>query len=96
MHNYELINDTEKSQYEFQIGKHVAKIEYTINDQKEILLTHTEVPAALEGKGVGTQLVEAVLTDIEHNGLQLVPLCPFVIRYIEKHPEWRRLVVKKV
>jgi len=95
MENLELINNTDENQYEFHIGKYLAKIEYIITNKGHIYLTHTEVPVALEGQGIASQLVEKALTDIEEQGLDLVPLCPFVIGYIQKNPEWQRLVVKK-
>lgn len=96
MEDYELIDNEENHQYEFHIGKHVARIEYIKTKNGEIYLTHTEVPAALEGKGIGSQLTEKVLKDIERQDLRLVPLCPFVAGYIHKHPEWRRIVMKGI
>ena len=65
MDDYELIDNTENHQYEFHIGKLVPKIEYIKSKNGEIYLTHTEVPVQLEGKGVGSQLVEKVLKYIE-------------------------------
>ena len=62
----------------------------------EIFLTHTEVPAGLGGRGIGSQLVEKTLQDIERQQLRLVPLCPFIAGYIHKHPEWRRIVLRGV
>jgi len=70
--NYELTNNMDDSQYEFHVGKYLPKIEYIISNNGEIYLTHTEVPTALEGKGIGSQLVEKVLIDIEEKGLRLV------------------------
>ena len=96
MENYELIDTTDDNQYEFHIGKHLAKIEYIKTNNGEIYLTHTEVPIALAGKGVGSQLAEKVLSDIEKQGLRLVPLCPFVAGYIKKHPDWKRVVMRGV
>ena len=96
MDDYELIDNTENHQYEFHIGKLVPKIEYIKSKNGEIYLTHTEVPVQLEGKGVGSQLVEKVLKDIEREELRLVPLCPFVAGYIKKHPDWRRIVMKGI
>ena len=51
---------------------------------------------ALEGKGVGSSLVRLALEDIERQQLRLVPLCPFVAGYVQKHPEWKRLVMEGV
>ena len=67
--------------------------EYIKSLNGEIYLTHTEVPAAFGRYGIGSQLAEKVLTDIERQGLRLVPLCPFVAGYIHKHPEWKRIVL---
>lgn len=80
--NYELIDNEEKHQYEFHVEGYVPRIEYIKSLNGEIYLTHTEVPAALGGHGIGSQLAEKVLTDIERQGLRLVPLCPFVAGYI--------------
>ena len=92
--DYELKDDVHRQQYEFRIGNYTPKIEYIKSINGEIYLTHTEVPRELEGKGIGSQLVEKTLQDIERQGLRLVPLCPFVTAYIKKHPEWRRIVMK--
>ena len=89
MTDYKLINNENSRRYEFQIDGFIPKIEY-------IYLTHTEVPPALEGKGIASQLVLKVLQDIEHKNLRLVPLCPFVAGYIQKHPEWKRLIMRGV
>ena len=96
MDDYELIDNEERHQYEFHIGKYVPKIEHIKTKNGEIYLTHTEVPVALEGKGVGSQLAEKVLKDIEKQELRLVPLCPFIAGYIQKHPDWRRIVMRGI
>lgn len=68
-----------------------AFMEY--GDKEEaIALFHTEVPAQLEGQGVGTAIVEKVLAEIKRQQRPLIPLCPFVTSYLKRHPEWQRLV----
>ncbi|MDR2815723.1 MAG: N-acetyltransferase [Proteiniphilum sp.] len=94
MENYELIDNEDKHQYEFHIDNLTPRIEYIKNNSGEIYLTHTEVPRKLEGKGIGSLLVQKVLEDIGDKGLRLVPLCPFVAGYIQKHPEWRRIILR--
>jgi predicted GNAT family acetyltransferase len=61
---------------------------------KVLKLVHTEVPAALGGKGVGSKLAKGVLDLIRANGDTIVPLCPFMRGYIERHPDYADLVVK--
>ena len=96
METYPFTDNTEKKQYELHVGDLTPKIEYIKNKNGEIYLTHTEVPSALEGKGIGSQLVEQALKDIERQGLRLVPLCPFVAGYIQKHPDWKRIVMQGI
>jgi uncharacterized protein len=50
-------------------------------------MTHTEVPQAMRGRGVGERLVVAALDDVRQRGEVVQPDCPFVRRYIEEHPE---------
>lgn len=96
METYSFTDNTEKKQYELHVGNLTPKIEYIKNKNGEIYLTHTEVPSALEGKGIGSQLVEQALKDIKRQGLRLVPLCPFVAGYIQKHPDWKRIVMQGI
>lgn len=91
--SYTLIDNEEKKQYEFHIDGDLARIEY-IKAQGKIFLTHTEVPAKFEGKGIGSALIKQALDDIRQKELTLVPLCPFVAAYINRHPEYNTLISK--
>ena len=94
---YTLIDNEAAKQYEFHIDGAVAWIEYIkVAAQNKIFLTHTEVPKALEGKGIGSSIVKAVLEEVKKNDWTLVPLCPFVAAYIKRHPEWKSLVLKGI
>ena len=57
-----------------------------------IVFTHTAVPAALEGHGVGSRLIRGALDLVRDEGLKAVPQCPFVRAYIDKHPAYRDLL----
>ena len=92
MKKHDLIHNTEEHRYEYHIDGEIALIDYMTDGKGEVLLTHTEVPVDLEGQGIGSELTEAVLQDIDNRNLKVVPLCPFVAAYIRKHPEWRHLI----
>jgi predicted GNAT family acetyltransferase len=51
-----------------------------------IVLIHTEVDAAFEGKGVGSRLVHDALADVRSRGLKVVPKCAFVRAYLSRRP----------
>ena len=57
-----------------------------------IVMTHTEVDPAFEGQGVATALIRGALDDIRERRLPLLPLCPFVVAFLQRHPEYRDMV----
>ncbi len=85
----ELINNDSgsKKRFELHVGEHIAFIDYIIARQNNIYLTHTEVPPALEGKGVGSTIVRKALDFIKEKDLKMAPLCPFVAAYLKRYPE---------
>lgn len=60
----------------------------------QIVFTHTSVPQELEGRGIGSALAKAGLEYARQEGMEVVPLCPFVSSYIERKPEYQSLVQK--
>ena len=53
-----------------------------------LVFTHTEVPPADEGKGIGARLVRAALDDTRKRGFKIVPACSFVVAFVRRHPEY--------
>ena len=79
------------------IVMHQGRIaEMRTGEGKTLVATLPAYLNALEGKGVGSSLVRLALEDIERQQLRLVPLCPFVAGYVQKHPEWKRLVMEGI
>jgi predicted GNAT family acetyltransferase len=83
-------NEAER-RFEIAAAEGLAVLTYRRADGV-VVLTHTIVPPALEGRGLGSRLVHAGLGWARSNGLRVVPQCPFVAAYIERHPEERDLV----
>lgn len=79
-------HNTEKGQFEIGEGVQKSVLQYTLTPHT-ISLNHTEVPEALRRRGIGTQLIRAALAYASFNQLKVVPVCPAVKRYLEKHPE---------
>ncbi len=86
------VTDNEQEQrYELSVDGEFAISEYR-RAGDEITFVHTEVPKALEGKGVGSARVRGELDDARAKGLTVVPLCPFVRAFIGRHPEYLDIV----
>lgn len=79
------------SQFELQFEGGMAYLEYIIKDDK-IYLTHTKVPKALEGQGLGGALVKKTLEHLLDKALTVMPLCSFVAHYIDNHPAFQSLL----
>jgi hypothetical protein len=77
--------------YEAWVAGRVAHLDYR-RTGTTIYVTHTDVPAALEGQGIASMLAQAALDDIAAQHLTIVPLCPFVAGYIRTHPRYQPLV----
>lgn len=88
----DLLKNEEKKRFELHVEGHIAFIEYILTNQNVMYLTHTEVPVALEGKGVGSSIVVKALNYIKANNFTLAPLCPFVAAYLKRHPEWKEIL----
>lgn len=89
---YKTVFVEEGKQFRLQVEEAMAYIDFILNKHGTIFLTHTEVPKALEGKGIGKKIVEDALHYIEEAGWKLAPLCPFVAAYLKKHPEYSRIL----
>jgi predicted GNAT family acetyltransferase len=73
-------------------GELAGVAEYQLTDEL-IVFTHTEVFDAFEGRGVGGALARSALDAVRADGSRKVmPLCPFIKRWIERHPDYRDLV----
>jgi predicted GNAT family acetyltransferase len=84
-------DNAQAHRFELEAEGHIAFSEYTLSAGL-YTITHTEVPAALGGKGIGSRLAAGLLDLIRAKGAKVKPLCPFVRSYIEKHPEYADLL----
>ncbi len=88
-----VIDNSADRQFELVVDGETALAAYRL-DGDRIVFTHTEVPVALEGQGVGSRLVAGALASIREQGLKVVPLCSFVRHYIETHAETQDLLAE--
>ena len=54
-------------------------------------IIHTEVDRAFEGRGLGSQFVASVLDEIRRRQVKVLPVCPFVRAFLQRHPEYADL-----
>lgn len=86
-----LIHNAAEHRYEFRLDDSArAWIEYEPRPEG-LALTHTIVPPRFEGQGIAAGLTAAVLRTLRDEGVRIIPLCSYVVRYIERHPEWQEM-----
>jgi predicted GNAT family acetyltransferase len=78
--------------YEVRVdGEKAGLVTYRRLPDRTVLL-HTEIDERFEGRGLGSQLIRAALDGERERGQHVEPRCPFVARFITRHPEYGDLV----
>lgn len=90
----DVVMNEQTHRFEARLEGETAFTEYVIHNGS-MVLPHTVVPPAFEGKGVGSALAKAALGYARDHGLTVKPHCPFIAGYIKKHPEWADLIDPK-
>ena len=80
-----------QQRFELDVDGQIAFANYRLTPQA-VIITHTETPRALRGRGIASELVRGALGRIRADGLKVVAGCGFVVDYLHKHPEYRDLV----
>lgn len=81
-----------KDQFEIWVGDALAGVTTYRLTGSDLSLLHTEIDPAFEGRGLGSVLVRGALNGAAGRGLGVLPYCPFVLRYVRRHPDHLHLV----
>lgn len=87
-----IVDNPERRRFEARDGRRLAGWAEYEETAELIVFTHTNVNPEWEGKGVGSTLVRSVLDFAREQGMKVLPLCPFVRTWIERHPDYADLV----
>jgi uncharacterized protein len=83
--------DQSNSRFETMVDGHRAVLDYR-RQGDSVHMTHVGVPAPIEGRGIAAALTRAALDWARAERLPVVPRCPYVAGWIDRHPEYRALV----
>ncbi|MFE7585882.1 GNAT family N-acetyltransferase [Streptomyces gardneri] len=76
-HRYEILVDDRRA----------GLTAYRDRDDRRVFF-HTEIDDAYAGQGLASTLVEQALTDVRASGMRIVPVCPYVAKFLKKHEEF--------
>lgn len=80
-------DNKDRSRFELDLGGSTAFASYRRSGDR-VIITHTETPPALRGRGIASQLVKGALDLLRADGLKVVAGCSFVVDYLGQHPEY--------
>jgi uncharacterized protein len=85
-------DNKERRRYELDIEGSIAFANYRVTPDA-VIITHTETPPALRGRGVASELVKGALELVRADGRKVIAGCSFVVDYLQRHPEHADIVV---
>jgi predicted GNAT family acetyltransferase len=88
----EVADNAEARRYEITVDGRLAGFAEYRRRPGQLVFTHTEVGDEFEGQGLGSRLIRGALDSARAAGVSIVPRCPFVARYVQRHPEYLDLV----
>jgi predicted GNAT family acetyltransferase len=85
-------DNADAERYEISVEGELAGFTQYRRRPELIAFVHTEVDPRFEGRGLAGKLISAALDEARVGGVAVLPFCPFVNTYIERHPEYADLV----
>ena len=87
---WEVVHDEARGRFEVALDGQTAEFDYYRRGDS-MVITHTGVPRAWEGRGIAAAMTRAALDYARDNDLSVTPLCSYAAAYIRRHPEYRDL-----
>ena len=91
-HQIAVRNDVDNHRYVLELdGERAGMAVYHVRGGRNYFV-HTEVDPGHEGEGLGSTLAQNALDDVRARGEQIVPLCPFITAWLNRHPDYQDLI----
>ncbi len=74
--------------FEVHYGDDLAGFTEYLDHDGQRIFYHTEIGAAFGGKGLATTLIRSALGETVGSGHRIVPICPFVKGFVDKHDDF--------
>jgi hypothetical protein len=84
-----------RSRFEIEDRGEVAYLEFDTDSQGWMTIWHTEVPPAMRGRGVASELAQTAFEYAKQQHLRVDVICPLAADFLSKHPEYNPSVGKK-
>lgn len=85
-----VIQNAEENRFEVWIEGLLSKLDYTENGGS-IAMTHVGVPVEFRGMGIAAIITRSALEYARSKSLRVIPICPYVISYLRRNPQYMEL-----
>ncbi|PZF99793.1 GNAT family N-acetyltransferase [Micromonospora endophytica] len=85
-------DDPANRRFEILVDDALAGFTQYVPRDDVLIFTHTEVDPGFQNRGVGSALMRGTLDKVRAQGQRVVPRCPFMAAFIDRHPEYADLV----
>lgn len=90
--NTVVVDNPAEKRFEIHVDGALAGVEDYTTDSDVISFNHTEIYPGHEGSGLAAVLVSGALDQLRARNLMVHPVCPYVVTFLGKHPEYQDLV----
>jgi uncharacterized protein len=88
----EVVDVPSSQRFEIRVGDEVAGFVTYRRAPDGLAMVHTEIASRFEGQGLGSALAKGALEAVRESGDAVLPYCPFIKTYLQRHEEWVPLV----
>jgi len=88
----DVVDNKAQHRFELAVEGGIAFANYRLTPQA-VIITHTETPRPLRGRGIASELVKGALELIRADGHKVIAGCGFVADFLRKHPQYADLVI---
>lgn len=82
------VPDRELRRYEIRVGDAIAGFTQFVDSDDQRIFFHTEIEERFAGRGLAATLIRSALDDTIASGKRIVPICPFVAGFLDRHDEF--------
>lgn len=90
--NTVVVDNPDQSRFEIHVDGDLGGIEDYTTAGDVLSFNHTEIYPRFEGLGLASILVSGALDQLRTRSLKVHPVCPYVVKFLGKHPEYQDLI----
>jgi predicted GNAT family acetyltransferase len=89
--SYDIVHHAAVGQFEASVEGNSCVIDYRCEGDI-VYLTHVGVPPPVRNRGIAGVLTQTALDWARAQGLRVVPVCPYVVAWLQRHPDYRSVL----